>query len=67
MNRNELMQSSATSELGRHAENFLEKITAFQQNYPEKWQGINDKLYQQADMNAEDLMNLLQVFSEISR
>ena len=62
-----MMCSSAQSELQRHVESFLEKITAFQQAHPEKWQEISELLYQQIDMNAIDLMNLLALFSEISK
>ena len=65
--RSEMMESSAQSELRRYAENFLEKLTNFQQMYPKQWQEINQNLYAEADLNIADLINLLQVFSEIAK
>jgi len=64
MNRTEMMQSSAQSELGRNAENFMEKLESFQQRYPESWETLNKEVYQKCDLNIADLSNLLLVLVE---
>lgn len=62
--RDEMMQSSAESEIGRHAETLFQKLEQFQKNYPEKWSTVSDEIYHQCDMNSDDLLILLRAISE---
>ena len=64
--RTELMLSSAQAELVADAENLLEKFATFENRYPKIWANISETLYSKTDMNLSDLINLLQVFSEIT-
>jgi len=64
--RTELMLSSAQAELAADTENLLEKFATFEIRYPQIWESVSQILYAQTDMNLNDLINLLQVFSEIT-
>lgn len=64
--RSELMLSTAQAELAADAEKLLEKLATFEIQYPQIWAIISQNLYSQSDMNLGDLVQLLQIFSEIT-
>jgi hypothetical protein len=66
LTRTEIMLQTAQAELAADAENLLEKFATFENSYPQIWESINQILYAQTDMNLADLINLLQIFSEIT-
>lgn len=66
LTRDEMMLNNAKSELSSNAENFLEKLATFEIRYPKIWANISESLYAQTDMNLGDLINTLQIFSEIT-
>ena len=63
--RTDLMIQSAKSSLVDNAQFFLTDLQAFQARYPQISANINETLYSKVDMNLEDLVNLIQTFSEI--
>lgn len=65
LTRDETMERTAQGEMKYAAEIFLEKLATFENSYPKIFKNLNEVLYSQADLNIGDLINLLQIFSEI--
>ncbi len=66
LTRTELMLQGAKSELGTDAEALLEKIAIFEKRFPGAYESLREKLSEKIDFDLDDLINLLQTFSEIT-
>lgn len=66
LSQSEMMILEAQTELGKDAENLLEKFATFEKRFPDAYEDLRENIQEEVDFDLDDLTNLLQIFSEIT-